>query len=138
MANLGENQRRRILVTFQHIDRLLSLSLQSFARSLSDLQPRIVQDVSSSKLIQIQNHIELIRDQMNTFLKQVGIEVPERSKPSSWILKTNLTSVGIALDDLSPSKMRGYGDMDSAAARELTQTLQEIHKLVNQILRTLE
>jgi hypothetical protein len=138
MAELGEYHKRRILVTFQHIDKLLSQSLQAMARSDSDLQAHYVQDLSSSKLLHIQNHIERIRDLMIGFLKRFDIALPERSKPSSWILKTNLTSAGIALDDLSPSKMKGYGDMESAATRDLTQTIQEIRKAVNQLLKSLE
>jgi hypothetical protein len=138
MTELGEHHRRRILVTFQHIDKLLSQILHAIAQANSDMQPHHVQDISPSKLLHIQNHIELIRDQMSKFLKQFGIVLPERSKPSSWILKTNLTSIGIALDDLSPSKMRGYGNMDSVAAGELTLTLQEIHNIINQLLKALE
>jgi hypothetical protein len=80
----------------------------------------------------------LIREQIGSFLKRFHIALPERSRPSSWIVKTNLTSIDIALEDLYPQKMKGYGDMDSAAARELTQSLQEIRKHVNQIFKALE
>jgi hypothetical protein len=138
MAELGEFHKRRILTTFQHIDKLLGQSLHAIAPAHSDLQPHHVQDIFASKLLHIQNHIDLIRDQMSSFLKRCKIMLPEKTRSSSWTLKTNLTSIGIALDDLSPSKMKGYGEMDSAAARELTQTIQEIRKLMNQLLKDLE
>jgi hypothetical protein len=134
MAELGENHKRRILVTFQHVDKLLEKSIYAIARAPSDLQ----QDVSAEKLPQLQNHIEMIRDQMSSYLKRFGIALPERSSPSSWVLKTSMTSIGIALDDLAPNKLKGYGNLDSEAARELTQTLREIHKAVNKIRQTLE
>jgi hypothetical protein len=138
MAKLGENHRRRILATFQHIDKLLSQSLHAIAQTHSQLQAYHIQDISSSQLLYIQNLFELIRLQMGSFLKRLEIVLPERSKPASWIVKTNLTSIGIALEDLSPSKMRGYGDMDAAAAHELARTLQEIRKLLNQLQKPLE
>lgn len=138
MAELGENHKRRILVTFQHVDGLLNQSLRVLAQAQSDLQPHYVQDISPSKIPQIQSHIELIRGQMSSFLKRFQIALPGRTKPWSWVLKTNLTSVEIALEDLAPQKLRGYGDMDSGASRELTHTLQEIRKLVNQFLKALE
>jgi hypothetical protein len=47
-------------------------------------------------------------------------------------------SLDIALEELYPQKMRGYGEMDPAAAHELTQILQEIRKLVNQLVKSLE
>jgi|WetSurMetagenome_2_1015567.scaffolds.fasta_scaffold11269_4 hypothetical protein len=134
MAELGENHKRRILVTFQHVDKLLEKSICAIARLTSDLK----QDVSAEKLLSIQNHIEMIRDQMSRYLKRFGIVMPERDNASSWILKTSMTSIGIALDDLAPNKLKGYGNMDSEAARELTQTLREIHKVVNKIVKTLE
>ena len=138
MAELGENHRRRILVTFRHMDELLSQSLHVIAQAQSDLHPRHVQDISASKLLRIEKHIQLIREQMKKFLERFQIALPEPSTSSSWILKTNLTSLDIALEDLHPQKLKGYGEMDAAAARELTQTLQEIHKLVHQLHKTLE
>ena len=135
---LGEYHKRRILVTFQHINELLSQSLLVLARSQSDAQPRHVQDISPSQLLRIEKHIQLIREQMNKFLERFQITLPEPSTPSSWIVKTNLTSLDIALEDLYPQKMRGYGDMDSVAASELTQTVQEVRTQVSQLLQVLD
>jgi hypothetical protein len=120
------------------MDELLSQSLHVIAQAQSDLHPRHVQDISASKLLRIEKHIQLIREQMKKFLERFQIALPEPSTSSSWILKTNLTSLDIALEDLHPQKLKGYGEMDAAAARELTQTLQEIHKLVHQLHKTLE
>lgn len=135
---LGEYHKRRILVTFQRVDELLSQSLAVLSQARSDSRPRHILDVSPSKIPLIESHIGLIREQIGNFLKRFHIVLPERSRPSSWIVKTNLTSIDIALEDLYPQKMKGYGDMDSAAARELTQSLQEIRTHVNQIFKALE
>jgi hypothetical protein len=135
---LGEYHKRRILVTFQRVDELLSQSMNILTQARPDSLPRHILDVSPSKIPLIESHIGLIREQIGSLLKRFHIVVPERSRPSSWIVKTNLTSIDIALEDLYPQKMKGYGDMDSAAARELTQSLQEIRKHVNQIFKALE
>ncbi len=127
MAELGEFHKRRILVTFQHIEKLLAQSLQVLARARSDLQkPEL-----------IEGHIKLIRKQMRGFLERANIDAPEPSIPASGILKTNMTSVEIALEDLHPRKLRGYGDMDSATAADLTKTLHEIQKQVALLLQSL-
>jgi hypothetical protein len=44
----------------------------------------------------------------------------------------------MALEDLYPQKMRGYGEMNPVAAGELTQTLKEIRKQVGQMLKELD
>ena len=136
MAELGEFHRRRILVTFQHIEKLLHQSLSVLARAQSDMQ-RNLHDISPSKRIQIENQIKLIRGRMHKFLERSRIDLPVSSKPSSWILKTNMTSIEIALDDLYPQKMKGYGEMDSAVSAELTQTLDEIRKHLTLLLQAL-
>ena len=53
-------------------------------------------------------------------------------------MKTILISADVALEDIYPAKMKGYGEMDSEVARELTHTLQEIRKQVNQLLQALD
>ncbi len=138
MAGLGEFHKRRILVTFQHIERLLNQSVHALAQTQSDLQQRNVQDIPPSKQLQIESHIRIIRNQMRSLLKRFQIDLPEPSTPSSWILRTNMTSVDMALEDLHPQKMRGYGEMDPAAAGELTQTLKEIRRQVSQMLKELD
>jgi hypothetical protein len=138
MAELGEHHKRRILVTFQRVDELLSQILSVFEQAQSGLRSRHVQDIAPSKLSRIESQIELIRKQIAGFLERFHISLPERSTPASWIVKTNLASVDIALEDLYPKKLKGYGDMDPAAASELTHTLQEIRKLLNQLHKALE
>ncbi len=138
MAGLGEFHKRRILVTFQHIERLLNQSVHALAQTQSDLQQRNVQDIPPSKQLQIESHIRIIRNQMRGLLKRFQIDLPEPSTPSSWILRTNMTSVDMALEDLHPQKMKGYGEIDSVAAGELTQTLKEIRRQVSQMLKELD
>jgi hypothetical protein len=138
VARLGEYHKRRILASFQHADELLSKSLHAMAPAQSNSQLRCVQDLSPSETLRIESHIELIREQMRSLLERFQITLPERSTPSSWILKTNLTLLDIAFEDLYPHKMKGYGEMDPGAASELTQSLQEIHGLVSRLLKALK
>ena len=138
MAGLSENHRRRILATFQHADELLRQSLNALVTDQPNLQSPFIQDLSPSEIQRVESDLDLIRNRMSDFLKQFQITSPERSTSSSWILKTNLMSLDIALEELYPQKMRGYGEIDPAAAHELTRTLQEIRKLVNQLIKSLE
>ena len=138
MGELNEYHKRRILVAFQRIDDVLSQSLHVLGRSQSDPQPRHVQDMSSAQIRHVEKHIRLAREQLHTFLERFHIDLPEPSSPLSWILKTNLTSLDITLEDLYPHKMRGYGEMDSVAASELAQTVEEVRKRVHQLLQVLD
>ena len=138
MAGLSENHRRRILATFQHADELLRQSLNALATDQPNLQSPFIQDLSPSEIPRVESDLDLIRNRLSNFLKRFRMTSPERSTSSSWILKTNLMSLDIALEELYPQKMKGYGEMDPAAAHELTQALQEIRRLVNQLVKSLE
>jgi hypothetical protein len=134
MSRLNENHKRRLLSAFQHMDRLLSQSLNAAASAPPGLYSRHFQDLSPSELRHVQSNIEKIREQILGLLKKFEIALPAPTTPSSWILKTNLTSLDIAFEDLYPEKMRGYGDMDQSTAKDLTSEIEKIRKHLNQLL----
>jgi hypothetical protein len=138
MAQLGEYHKRRILVTFQRVDELLRQVLSALAQAQSGFQSCHVQDIPAEKIPRIESQVELIRKQIGGFFGRFHIPLPERVTPVSWLAKTNLSSVDIALEDLYPKKLKGYGEMDAEAASELTHTLQEMRKILNQLHKTLD
>jgi hypothetical protein len=133
MSGLNENHKRRILAAFQYADELLSQSLNAVAPLRRGLYSRCVADISSSELHWVESYTEKIRQQISSLLERFQISLPSPSTPSSWILKTNLTSLDIALEELYPDQMRGYGEMDQTTASDLTWTLQEVRRLLSQL-----
>jgi hypothetical protein len=137
MSALNENHKRRLSVAFKYADELLNRSLEAAAPQRPSLYPHYVEDISSSTLHRIEQHVEKIREQMRGLLEKWEIETPAPSKPSSWAVKTNLTMLDVGLEDLYPEKLRGYGEMDKAAAKELTGTLQEMRSQLGQLIEFL-
>lgn len=138
MSALNENHKRRLSVAFKYADELLSRSLEAAAPQRSSLYPRYVEDISPSTLNHLEQRVEKIREQMRGLLEKWEIETPAPSKPSSWVVKTNLTMLDVGLEDLFPEKLRGYGEMDKTAAKELTGTLQEMRGQLGQLFEFLE
>jgi len=138
VSGLSENHKRRLLVAFKYADELLSQSLEAAAPQRPGLYPRYVEDISIPALHHIERQVEKIREQMRGILERWEIEAPAPSKASSWVVKTNLTTVDIGFEDLFPEKLRGYGEMDKAAAKELTSALQEMRGLLGQMFAFLE
>jgi hypothetical protein len=137
VAGLNENHKRRILASFQRVDELLSQSLNALMPAQSSLYSRCVHDITQSEFHWVESCAGKIRKQMGSFLERFQIAFPPPSTPSSWMLKTNLTSLDIALEEIYPEKMKGYGEMDRASASDLTRTLQEIRGLVSRMLVSL-
>ena len=134
MGNLNENHKRKILSTIQYADDLLSESLNLLGSTGGSLRPRYVKDVSASESHWVESYAEKIRVQLSRLLDRFDIEVPPPGTLSSWALRTKLMSLDIALEDLYPGQMRGSGEMDPEAAGDLTWTLQEVRRLVGQLL----
>jgi hypothetical protein len=90
--------------------------------------------MSGSEVHWVESYVEKIRDQIYGLLQRFEVDLPPPTTSASWILKTGLISLDIALEELYPSQMAGYGAMDHVAAGELTWMLQEIRRLLNQLL----
>jgi hypothetical protein len=116
------------------MDKLLNQSLNATAPTLPGHYSRHIQDISPSELHHMQSNIEIIREQILGLLNKFEVALPPPATPSSWILKTNLTSLDIAFEDLYPEKMRGYGDMDKTTAKDLTSEIEKIRKHLKQLL----
>jgi hypothetical protein len=135
---LNENHKRRLLAAFQQMDKLLSQSKNAMASKPSGLYARYIHDISESESRKIDSSIEKIREQISGVLERFQIVFPPPSTPASWILKTNLTSLDIAFEDLYPDKMQGYGKMDPKTAHDLTASIEATRKLLRQLLESLE
>jgi hypothetical protein len=134
VSQLNENHKRRLYAAFQHMDKLLSQSLNAINPAPLGLYSRYVQDISQSERRQVESHVEKIREKILDLLKRFQIALPPASTPASWVLRTNLTSLDIAFEDLYPEKMKGYGNMAKSTAIELASAIEEIRGLLGQLL----
>lgn len=134
MAGLNDNSKRRILTSLQYADRLLQDSLHALAPGAESLFSGYVHDLSPQEARWVESYAVKIREQMSRLLEKCGIERPSTATLCSGKIRTGLTSLDLTLEDIYPEKMRGYGKMDPAAARDLAWTLQEIRRLVSRLL----
>ena len=116
MAGLNKNHKRKIFSTLQYADKLLGDSLHVLAPSSRFLFSRYVDDISPAQYHWVEDYAEKIREQMGRLLERFEIERHPPTTLSSWTLRTNLITLDIALEDIYPEQMRGYGEVDAAAA----------------------
>jgi GTP-binding protein EngB required for normal cell division len=134
MTGLNANHKRRILASFEYADKLLEECLHTPTPGRHPLFSGYVQDLSPSESHWVESYADKIREQMLRLLERCGIEPPSPTTLRSCKLRTGLISLDITLEDIYPDQMRGYGEMDPAAASDLSWTLQEIRRLVSQLL----
>lgn len=135
LANsLNSNHERRLSVTCRHIDKLLVDMESTLNVSASKLAfPQYAPDLTSAQRRVIEDYISRIRAQLVRVLDGQNIERPPADIPVTRSLHSTLTFVDIAVEELKPEYMRGYGEVPPAAAVELNGIAGELQGLVRQL-----
>ncbi|MGD1078285.1 MAG: dynamin family protein [Candidatus Sulfotelmatobacter sp.] len=132
--SLNSNHERRLTVTCRHIDKLLADMESTLNVSASKLAfPQYAPDLTSAQRRVIEDYISRIRAQLVRVLDGQNIERPRADIPVTRSLHSTLTFVDIAVEELKPEYMRGYGEVPPAAAVELNGIAGELQGLVRQL-----
>ncbi|MGB2640874.1 MAG: dynamin family protein [Candidatus Acidiferrum sp.] len=133
-ASLNEFQARRLKVTCQYIDKVAG-EIEEILNSAASKAafPKLIQDVTPAQRRTIEDYLARIRAQLARVLDGQGIERPEPWIPASRAVHTSLTVIDIAVEELRPSYMRGYGELPTELATELEGISGELRGLVARV-----
>ena len=132
--SLNSNHERRLSVTCRYIDKLLADMESMLNVSSSKLAfPQYTPDLTSAQRRVVEDCISRIRAQLIRVLDGQNIERPPADIPVARSLHSTLTFVDIAVEELKPEYMRGYGEVPPAAAVELNGIAGELQGLVRQL-----
>jgi hypothetical protein len=132
--SLNPNHERRLSVTCRYIDSLLAEMESALNVSTSTLAfPHYAPDLTPAQQRVIADYIGQIRAQLVRVLDVQGIERPPADIPVSRSLNSHLTFIDIAVEELKPQYMRGYGAVPPAAAGELNGAAVTLQGLVKQL-----
>jgi GTP-binding protein EngB required for normal cell division len=132
--SLNSNHERRLSVTCRYIDKLLADMENILSVSSSRLAfPQYTPDLTSAQRRVVEDYIGRIRAQLIRVLDGQNIERPSADIPVGRSLHSTLTFVDIAVEELKPEYMRGYGEVPPQAAVELNGIAGELQGLVRQL-----
>jgi hypothetical protein len=134
---LNENHQRRLLATAQYIDRLLG-DVESilagtespFAKYLNDLRPEQAQAVGAS--------LVTLRSALVRALASARIALGPPRFSALYTIRTNLGFIEIAIEELRPRYMHGYGAVPPAAGDVLDAIADDLQNTVRRVDRLLE
>jgi len=137
-AMLNEYQARRLQVTCRYIDRLLGdvEAILNTAASKAAF-PRYSDDLTPAQRRTIEDFIAHLRARLVRVLESQGISKERTPMPVSHVLRVTLGTIEIAIEELKPKYMRGYGEVHEAAAAELNRIVAELGGLVSKVQRYL-
>jgi GTP-binding protein EngB required for normal cell division len=96
--------------------------LDQYAHDLSPTEAKVVED-----------YFARIRSTMVTCLEKHGIPVEVHRVGLRWALQTSLVSLSIAVEEVGPSRLRGYGGLDDAGRQEVVSIQQELDRLLDRV-----
>lgn len=134
-VTLNPSQRQRLLVTCKHIDKLLGdIEATLNASASKSVFPIYVGDINSSQRSAIESYIAHIRRRLLQALatQSLAPEAPHIS--AAHAVHVNLTFVDIAIAELAPQHMRGYGPVSQQGATDLNAIMGELQAAVNELL----
>jgi len=134
---LNSAQARSVRATFTHVSSLLEGVLHlargdvtPFDRRHPDLGPE-----EARELIAL---VASIRERMLEAMTQLGIPLPEADGSARWTALTALSFAEIALADLTPRELRGYGPVEEEAARAVADIASDLQRLVTRAHEVLD
>ena len=138
VESLNEFQASRLRVTCQYIDNLLGDIVEVLNASASQAAfPRYLPDIAPSQRRTIEDYITRLRAQLLGVLKGLGISVPGASIPASRAIQVMFGAVDIAVEELKPHYMLGYGHLPESVATELNGIVGELSGLIFRLERYL-
>ena len=134
MTDLNEYQKDDLLISFCHIDKLLL----EFECVLDVTIPRsplqqYINDVDSDSLVKIKEKCDCLRQAMCRILREKDISI---GKPNLSVLNkiyVSLVFADIAIEELGPQHMKGYGKLSASATEELNAMVKELKELLKGI-----
>lgn len=137
-ALLNEFQRRRLLVSCHYIDKLLGEIEQVLNLSASTAAfPRYAQDIPAELHPRMEESIARTRSELVRVLNSQQVSDEEPSIPASRAVQVLLGTIDIAIEELKPRYMQGYGEVSEAAAMELEGIVGGLRRSVSELTRYL-
>jgi hypothetical protein len=137
-ANLNEAQQRRLYASCQYIDGLLSHLEQALhqADSLSPF-PRYAIDLDQTQMDRFEKHIGSLRRELLRTLAWQQIKPATAAIPITHMIFTTLSLIDIAIEELSPRHLRGYGTVPEGAIDGLNGMIGNLRSVAHEMNRDL-
>ncbi len=97
--------------------------------------PKYFDDLSPLQHNAVEDYIRRTRTDLLRIAAEQDITSEKAKIPASHSIHATMTFIEIAIEELSPDKMRGYGPMSTAGAAYLKELVRQLHASAQQLHR---
>jgi hypothetical protein len=137
--DLNEHHRRRLLVSCEYVDRLLA-DIESVVAAETSLTafPKYIQDLTAGEKRLMEEYVAALRAQLVALLQARKVAVASPAISSRHSMLTCLGYIDIAVEELKPRYMGGYGAVPPALVPELDKAVEEVQATVRRAIAVLK
>jgi GTP-binding protein EngB required for normal cell division/enamine deaminase RidA (YjgF/YER057c/UK114 family) len=131
---MNENHQRHLLSTFQHVDNLLSEAehilisagspspFQEYSQDSTPIQRKVTHD-----------YIVRVRETMRRILEELEIPLKRPISGAIWAARSHLSFASIAIGEIEPKQMAGYGKVSDEDEQALNKIVAELNAVLNRL-----
>ncbi len=135
-TTLNPSQRQRLVVTCKHIDHLLRNIEETLnAAASKSVFPDYVADLTARQRKTIEEYIARLRGQLLQVLARQSLAPEDPRISAAHAIHVGLTFIEIAIAELAPRYMRGYGAVSEQGATDLNGVIAELQSTVKELHR---
>ncbi|HVU07951.1 MAG TPA: hypothetical protein VHG89_05345 [Verrucomicrobiae bacterium] len=131
---MNENHQRHLLVTFRHIDKLLS-ETESILNSTGSPSPfqEYLQDSTPAQRQMAHEHILQAREMMRRMLDDLKIPLNQPTSGARWAAYNHLAFAGLAALELEAKQMEGYGKLSADEKKVFNKISEELREPLDRL-----
>jgi GTP-binding protein EngB required for normal cell division len=132
---LNSNHVACLRATFRSVDESLAhaVALLDSSRDGSPFS-ELAHDATPVQRKVVMDYVSRIRAEMRSFLESNGAPLSEPMRSSVWAARTAILMAVVAVEELGPKYMRGYGEVLPEDSKALTAAVAQITDLLDRIL----
>ena len=134
VSSLNEAQRRRLLSSARYVDKLLSeIEAILGASESKSIFPKYAADLAPTQVQLVRSNLVRFRNQLARALDGLGIVADSPALGSLHSVRVSLTFVRIAVQEMAPHYLRGYGEVPRAMTPQLEGLCAELEGLLERL-----
>ncbi|HEY3938806.1 MAG TPA: dynamin family protein [Bryobacteraceae bacterium] len=133
LEHFNEPQQRRLLASASYIDKLLLEIEQILSASSLGGFPKYKNPLAPVQVRVVRDYVKRLRQQIVHVLTDLDVALPEPRFDSTFSIKVTLQFIEVALEEIAPERLIGYGSVAPSLKEPLAGGIQEMKGIVRQM-----